>query len=421
MRLLLILLATAALLPLPARAGELRAGVAKVDITPPVVTPLGGYQARLGKPSTGKHDPIHAKALVLDDGTTRLAILTTDLVGTNPKMAQKVAELSGFPREKLLISASHTHSGPGAYGEGPFAIVVLGGYRQTVFNSMAEGMARALKEAVANLRPAALAIGESKLPKFMRNRRKARIKDPALWVMRVDTRDGKPLAALVNLTAHGTVLDERNLEFSGDWMTFTQAYLESEVPGLTALYTNGAEGDISPNIPDNSSHFDGARQHGELGGRAALELYNTLTPKAEVKLSAKTAALTLPKTTGGKLLGAAEDTTLQYLSINNAILIAVPGEPITRLGLLLKEHARRQGYPLPVIVGLANDHLGYFLTRGEMKKGGYEAGMSFFGEGFGEELTLALGALIGGDAAPLKEGLAEANRQSAAADPEADK
>lgn len=420
MRVLLILLAAAALLPLPVRAGELHAGVAKVDITPPVGTPLGGYQARLGKPSTGKHDPIHAKALVLDDGTTRIAILTTDLVGTNPKMARKVAELSGFPREQLLISASHTHSGPGAYGEGPFAIIVLGGYRQAVFDSMAEGMARALKEAVANLRPAALAIGESKLPKFMRNRRKSRIKDPALWVMRVDARDGRPLAALVNLTAHGTVLDEHNMEFSGDWMTFTQSYLETEIPGLTALYTNGAEGDISPNIPDHSSHFEGARQHGEIGGRAALELYRTLTPRAEVQLSAKTAALPLPKTTGGKLLGAGDETTLQCLSINNAILIAVPGEPITRLGLVLKEHARRQGCTLPVVVGLANDHLGYFLTRSEMKKGGYEAGMSFFGAGFGEELTLALGALVGGDTAPLKEGLAEANRLTEA-DLEADK
>jgi len=420
MRFLLLLLVSIALVPLPVGAGELRAGVATVDITPPIGTPLGGYQARLGKPSTGKHDPISAKALVLDDGTTRLGILTTDLVGTNPKMTKRVAELSGFPQGQLLISASHTHSGPGAYGEGPFAVIVLGAYRQAVFDSMAEGMARALKQASENLRPASLAIGESKLPKFMRNRRKAKVKDPALWVMRVDTRDGKPLAALVNLTAHGTVLDDDNMEFSGDWMHFMQSYLEARVPGLTALYTNGAEGDISPNIPDNSSHFEGARMHGELGGQAALELFQTLKPLSEVKLSARTAALALPKTTGSLLLGAGPETTLQYLSINEAILIAVPGEPITRLGLVLKDHARRQGFRLPVIVGLANDHLGYFLTRAEMKKGGYEAGVSFFGEAFGEELTLALGRLIGGDIEPLKEALAEANRQTMA-DTEADK
>jgi hypothetical protein len=385
----------------PVAAGELRAGVAKVEITPPVGTPLGGFGGRFGKPSTAVHDPIYAKALVLDDGATRLAILTTDLVGSNPEMVRRVAEKSGFPRERLLVCASHTHSGPGAYGQGPFAVISLGAFKQDVFDGMADGMARALTLASQSLQPASLAVGETRLPKFMRNRRKLRIKDPALWVLRVDTRDGKPLGMLLNLTAHGTVLDEHNMELSADWMGFTQAYLEKSVPGLTALYANGAEGDISPNIPDNSSNFEGARAHGELGGQAALELYRSLKPDKEVKLGSKTAMLPLPQTTGAKLLGAGTETMLQYLTINDAILIGVPGEPITYLGLALKAHAQRQGFAHPAIIGLANDHLGYLLTRAEMLKGGYEATTSFFGESFGEELTLALGRLIGGDVAPL--------------------
>lgn len=405
MRRLLPLVFLLATLAPPAWAGELRAGVAKVEITPPVGTPLGGFGDRFGKPSTGVHDPITAKALVLDDGTTRLAILTTDLVGTNPEMARRVAEKSGFPRERLLVCASHTHSGPGAYGEGPFAALVLGGFQQSVFDHMADGMARALTQANQSLQPASLAVGETRLPKFMRNRRKLRIKDPALWVLRVDTRDGKPLGMLLNLTAHGTVLDGHNLEFSGDWMGFTQAYLEKSVPGLTALYANGAEGDVSPNIPDNSSNFEGAKAHGELGGQAALELYRSLKPEKEVKLSARTSMLPLPQTPGGRLLGAGKETLLQYFTINDAILIAVPGEPITQLGLALKEHAKRQGYAHPAIIGLANDHLAYLLTRIEFRKGGYEANTSFFGEGFGEDLTVALARLIGGDVAPLEADL----------------
>src|SRR3954470_1193740 len=103
------------ILALPACAGELRAGVGRADITPPVGTPLGGYGDRKGAPSTGGHDPIMAKALVLDDGATRLAVVTTDLVGISPEMTGRVAELAGFPRERLLLCASHTHSGPGAY------------------------------------------------------------------------------------------------------------------------------------------------------------------------------------------------------------------------------------------------------------------------------------------------------------------
>lgn len=389
----------------PAHAGELRAGAAKVDITQPIGTPLGGYGDRKGKPSTGVHDPIMAKALVLDDGTTRIAIITTDLIGMAAEIKPRVAQLTGFPAEKLLICASHTHSGPGAFGKGAFATIVLGKYDEKVFNSLTDGMAKALTEAQKALQPAKLAIGEADQPRFMRNRRRARIKDPKLWLLRVDTVDDKPLAALVNLTAHGTVLDADNMEQSGDWMAFTQAYMERERPGLIALYSNGAEGDISPNIPDNSSTFDGAKAHGEIGGKAALALYDTLKPSREVKLDAKTSVIDLPASLTAALAGVGKQTTLQTLTINDALLIAIPGEPITQLGLALKEHARRQGSKYPVIVGLANDHLGYFLTQAEYKKGGYEATVSFFGDVFGETLTLALAKLIGGDTAPVEAAL----------------
>jgi neutral/alkaline ceramidase-like enzyme len=389
----------------PAAAGELRAGVGRADITPPVGTPLGGYGDRKGAPSTGVHDPIQAKALVLDDGATRLAIVSTDMVGTNPEMVRRVAEGARFPQDQLLVCASHTHSGPGAYGKGVFAQIALGAYREKVFQHLTEGITRALTQALESMQPARLAIGESSLPEFMRNRRRTKITDPALWLMRVDTADGKPLAALVNLTAHGTILEEDNMEFSGDWMAFTQAFLEKEVPGLTAVYANGAEGDISPNIPKHSSTFEGARIHGEKGGQAALELYRKLKPSREAKLAFKTTTMELPQTLAAKLIGAGKQTTLQYFTINDAILISVPGEMITQLGLMLKEHARRQGYRYPVIMGLANDHLGYLLTNAEMKKGGYEATISFFGDDFGEELTLAIARLIGGDVEPVKEAL----------------
>lgn len=398
-----------------ARAGTLLAGVGRAELTPPVGTPLGGYGERHGKPSTGIHDPIMAKALVLDDGTNRVAILTTDLVGTSAEMSRLVAEKCGFPRDHLLVCASHTHSGPGAYGKGLFATIALGAYQPVVFNRLADGMARALTEALHSMQPARLAIGEAQLPTFMRNRRRALVKDPALWLLRVDSADRKPLAAFVDLTAHGTVLGEENMEFSGDWMAFTQAYLERQVPGLTALYANGAEGDISPNISHEEANFDGAKAHGERGGKAALALYQTLRPTSSVTLGVKSETFPLPQTLKAQFAGSGRETLLQYFTVNDAILLAVPGELITQLGLALKEHARRQGYRRPVIVGLANDHLGYLLTRAEMKLGGYEAQVSFFGEGFGEALTLEMARMMGGDLAPLKAAMDVPPRRDGAA------
>jgi hypothetical protein len=407
--LLLASLAVGAALSTPARAAELRAGVGNEEITPPVGTPLSGYAARKGAASTGVHDPVFAKALVLDDGTTRLAILTVDLIGCDPAIVQAVAARSGFPPEQLMVCASHTHSGPGAFSKSAFAQIVGGAYVEPVREQLVAGMARAVTQAVASLQPARLAAGERELPGFQRNRRKASITDPALWVLRVDTARGRPLAALVNLTAHGTVLDEKSLEISGDWMGFTQAWIQKEVPGLTALYANGAEGDISPNLSPGSQGFSAAQEHGERGGREALKLYRKLKPRRSARLSVRTAMLDLPRTFKAGLLGASARTMLQCMTIGDSVLIAVPGEMITRLGLLLKEHARRQGAAHGVIMGLANDHLGYLLTRAEMKKGGYEAGVSFFGDEFGETLTLELGKLVGGELPPLEAGLKAAN------------
>ncbi len=396
-------------LPLAPRAvraaGELRAGVGRADLTPSLGTPLSGYAARKGAPSTGVNDPIQARALVLDNGATRIGILTADLIGTDPLIVREVAERAGFPPEQLMVCSSHTHSGPGAFSKAPFARIAGGPYAEAVHKKLVAGLAQALRDAETGLRPAHLAVGEAAIPGFQRNRRKAPHVDPALWLLRVDTQDGKPLAALVNLTAHGTVLEEENLAFSGDWMGLMRARMEQDLPGLTVLYTNGAEGDISPNIPADTSNFEGARAHGEKGAAAALTLYRSLQPLPDADLEFRTAMFELPRTLKSAFLGASQRTRLQCFRIRNALLIAVPGEMITELGLLLKEHARRQGHELPVVMGLANDHLGYFLTQAEMKKGGYEAGVSFYGDDFGEKLTLELGRLIRGDLGPLREAL----------------
>src|SRR5688500_17165820 len=94
-------LAALLLVPAPAEAA-VRAGVGKAEITPPVGTPLGGYGNALlpGRPAEGVHDPLFAKALVLDDGARRVAIVATDLIGTNPEITRQVAARTGFAPER---------------------------------------------------------------------------------------------------------------------------------------------------------------------------------------------------------------------------------------------------------------------------------------------------------------------------------
>jgi neutral ceramidase len=89
------------LLCLPLSAAEYRAGIARVDITPPLGHEMGGYAARKHG-ATGTHDPLYATVLVIESGANSIALITCDL-------RSFVSTRLG---KNTLISVSHTHSGP---------------------------------------------------------------------------------------------------------------------------------------------------------------------------------------------------------------------------------------------------------------------------------------------------------------------
>ena len=94
---------------------ELTAGTAAAVITPPVGTPMEGYSARQDV-SQGVHDDLHARALVIDDGSTAVALVSCDLVGVDRRLValarERASEATGIPPEHMLIAATHTHAGP---------------------------------------------------------------------------------------------------------------------------------------------------------------------------------------------------------------------------------------------------------------------------------------------------------------------
>ncbi|MBI3911142.1 MAG: neutral/alkaline non-lysosomal ceramidase N-terminal domain-containing protein [Armatimonadetes bacterium] len=383
----------------PASAG-LRAGVGRAEITPPKGVPLGGYGDRNGAPSTGAHDPLYAKALALEEGGQEVIIATTDLIGISAELAQAAAHRAGVSPQHLLLCASHTHSGPGAFGKGLFAHIVLGQYDEKIFNLLAEGIATAIRQARDRLAPARFGYGIAQLPSYTRNRRGGDLIDPQLTVLRVDTQDGKPLAALFHYTTHGTVLGPENIEASGDWMGAAQRALETALPGVMALYANGAEGDQAPRTPDRKRGFEGSEALGQAVAAEAARVFHSVQTADSVKIGVRERVLPLPPTQQALLAGLGRETRLQVVELGEVLLVAIPGEMIVELGDRIKVHARAQGWKAPLIIGLANDHLGYLLTQAEYEKGGYEARISFFGPTFGDELALAAMRLIGGEPSP---------------------
>ncbi|UCH34704.1 MAG: neutral/alkaline non-lysosomal ceramidase N-terminal domain-containing protein [Armatimonadota bacterium] len=381
-------------------AGPLTAGAASVDITPPIGTPLGGYGARRGRPSTGVHDAIYAKALVLDNGSERIGIVTCDLIGVSKDVKRQVlkraARATGLDDDHLLICASHTHSGPGALAPEFVWQLAMGRYDAGLRRQIVNKIAGALISANGNRRPARIGWAAGTAPEFASNRRgedAERVTDPQLVVVRVDGQDDKPIAALVNFAAHGTCLDDDNMLVSGDWPGYLQRRLEAEIgDGVTAMFANGAQGDQSPRSPNGLDGYRGAEDVGFGLADRCIEMWTKIRTQDEAELAVASFPVRLPEGLGSVLLTPA--TRITAMNLAGLGIMAVPGEMSAPLGMRLKEQARRLGFAEPCIFGLANDHIGYILTEDQYRRGGYERTVSGYGPGLGQFIEKAFAGAV---------------------------
>ena len=149
-----------------AQTSALRAGASAVDITPKVF-PLnmpGGFSANLAQSA---HDPLHARALVLDDGTTTLALVVVDNLGAGPDVLDEAkalaAKATGMSPDRMLISSTHSHSAAPLNTRSEPAAA----YRKL----FVEGVAESIIKAHAALRPAAVGAAAHPLPDEVFNRR----------------------------------------------------------------------------------------------------------------------------------------------------------------------------------------------------------------------------------------------------------
>lgn len=249
----------------PLRAGEVRAGVARVEITPPKGMPLWGYASRRDAPGTGVLDPLHARAVVLAAGKDRWAVVSLDL-GRAPtrrigdSIRRQVKE-EGI--DHLFLVASHTHHGP---------VLELESWPDAQKPYVAElerKLVAVVREAAANLAPARLGIAsrEVALNRNRHSKRPDRPVDRELIVVRVEQADGKPVAHLVNFAAHPTMHPAKVHQFSADFPGPLAAHVEKELGGL-CLFLQGAAGDLSANPGPET----GPDKFGRALGRQVVEM-----------------------------------------------------------------------------------------------------------------------------------------------------
>ncbi len=253
----------------------LRAGAAEVVITPPVGTPLEGYGART-EPSIGVHDDLTAQALVLDDGRTRVGLLTCDLIGVDRPLTtwvrREVEQRGLLPGDHLLIAATHTHGGPRGL------LALRGEADETLVTITARQLVGVVSAATREMRPARLMLGWSAVESVSQNRRFPHGPiDPTLFVLRVEeAQTGRLLATLVNFAMHPTVMNFDNLFITADYPGRVRQVIRRVLgEEVIVLFANGACGNINP--ARVAAVFSEVERIGTIIGAAAVRLLAELT------------------------------------------------------------------------------------------------------------------------------------------------
>lgn len=257
LHLIAILLTAVSLSTLVHAEGVFRAGFAKADVTPTEPTPMWGYGARHDWLSVGVRDPLYAKALVIEAGDDKLALVGLDL-GRSPgdpefsRIQEAVKAKAGVSH--IMLVGSHTHHGPvlelqdeEGMGKGVFDAAVK--YRKV----LEEKLINVIVEAAGNLQDAKMGWTSEQV-EFNRNRHskiEPKPRDTELSVLRFDDMKGNPIAVMVNFSAHPTTLHTADLRYSAEYPGVMMNTVE-ETMGTNCFFMQGSAGDMSTNsIPED--------------------------------------------------------------------------------------------------------------------------------------------------------------------------
>ena len=358
------------------------------------------------EPSRGARDELAARALVLESPGRRVAWVAVDILAVDQTLAadaQRRLGAAGMRATTLILSASHTHSGPGAFVDSAaFGWLALDRLDPAVREAVLEAIIDAIRQADAGRRPARLATASVTAPGLVRSRLGQPL-DHELLVVKVSSAGGEPLALVWNYAIHGTTLGPRNLRLSGDVMGEASARLERDL-GVPVLFVNGAVGDVSPGrhgeraISELGAELASAAQAGWAAAtpvaRPELHVGHTTVTLPRARLSVRNClrgwaprALTLPV---GRIFP--RETALTAVAVGETGWVTFPGELQTSLGRGIKETA---GLRHTLVAGLSNDYLGYFVAAADYERPTYLSCGSVYGPEAGGCLAQAAAGLLG--------------------------
>lgn len=409
---------------------SLKAGVSKVNITPPVGIPQRGYASRKDV-SQGIHDELYAKALVFDNGLEKIAIITTDTIGVSRKHTRRIRALieekTGIPPENVLICSSHTHSGP-SLSRVWYLPGELGAEDASYTDVFCRKLAGAVQMANNSLTEARIGIGIGEIREGIGSNRRVRIDgrvqirplgnmdislgemDNSVNVLKVEDLQGNIRAVLMNYTCHATAAGAPLL-ISADYPGYTQQMVENVLDGAVALFAQGACGNVNPNQYRRFEppSFEDTERMGKLLAAEVLKVVELIetegggsvigskvgTPLLPIRAEALSEDIANQSFKGLKeakiddIQGDMVETEIQAMRIGNAILVALPGEPFAEIGLSIKKNIQSHDESVKAVfvIGYANDiEMAYIPIAKAYDEGGYEPSSTILAKGAGEIL-----------------------------------
>jgi hypothetical protein len=435
-----------------AGAAPLTAGAAATDVTPPKGCPMAGYYSVRG--AEGTHDPLFAKALVFEKDGTRVALVALDLITTPRGVVEDARKLiekqTGIPAKNVMISATHSHTGPVLWDGSPRAEFLTGGGNKIAKDYVAElpgRIADAVKRADDARKPARVSFGTGREDGLAFNRRfhmtdgtvgwnpgkknpkivkPAGPTDPSVPVVFVETDEDKPkpLAVYVNFAMHLDTVG--GLYYSADYPhTLAKALAAVKGDDVVTVFTTGCCGDINHINVESERPQKGHGEAARIGTRLAGEVLRTfeaLKPAADgpIRVSSELVELPLPPVTAEDAVRAKrvladldgkskpapkfldQVQAFKVLDVSERlgkplsveVQVIALGDDIAWVSLPGEVFVElglqiKNGSPFKqtVIAELANGSVGYIPNRAAYGQGNYEVVSARCAEGSGEKLV----------------------------------
>ena len=349
-----------------------------------------------------------------------------------------IEERTGMPGENIMISATHTHSAPSGFMGARF----LGREEQPELSKfLLKQTVEAVVTAYERLEPARVGFACGNLPGMTRNRQQNNdLVDPQVGVLKVQKKDSREyIATLANFTGHPVILGGDNLLLSSEFPGQACTTVEENLGGV-AIYTQGACGDIT--IHRSGPPFEEVLRVGRVLGAEIIKVAEQIVPvddaplfseflpvdveprdvptleEAQANVDARTAAYEAAQSDGtpkyildnlkrevnaagttmavargvannAALLDYGTHTSTQVLRIGDMIAVAIPGEMFVEYQLEIKQRIRQDTGKSAIVIGYANDYIGYIITPRANETGGYEKAISRVAPSAGRTLTEA--------------------------------